>query len=56
MLCWNVHGEGSEGEDKVVERLSGLLTARKEIVSCLEERRRSTEVPDDLSLGDVVCW
>ncbi len=45
-----IHGEGSEGEDKVVERLSSLLTVSKEIVSCLEERRRST---DDLSLDDL---
>ncbi len=47
-------GEGSEGEHKVVERLSSLLTARKAVVSCLEERRRSTEVSDDLSLEDVI--
>ncbi len=49
-----IHSEGSEGEDKAVERLSGLLTAHKEVVSCPEEGRRSTEVPDDLSFKDVV--
>ncbi len=46
------HGEG---KDKVVERrLSSLLMARKEVVSCLEEGRRSSEVPDDLSLEDAI--
>ncbi len=50
-----IRSEGSEGEDKVVELLSGLLTAHKEVVSCLEEGRRSMEGPHDLSFKDVVC-
>ncbi len=49
-----IHDEGSKGEDKVVKRISGRLTACKEFVSCLEERRRLTEVPDDMSFEDVV--